>query len=334
MLQVLVSIITPFLAYLPAERLGGCGVLATAVTGFAIGYRYLERFTPEVRIIGGSVWKTIEFTLQSILFLFVGLNLRFILERISAISYTTLLNYSVIVILVVILGRFIWVYGTIVLPRYLPFISKFSPKKENYPWQGLFVISWAGIRGSISLAAAFAIPILPNTVEGVNARDLLIFLVFSVIVATLLLQGMTLPWLLKILKLRERGEKEQYCEHLQELTVRLKLAKVVSRWLKQYREERHEELHLCDELKLRMQEYRILKKQLKEQIDSHDDNIDGMMLGRHNEKIELKNSVFISTQIIEVERTELLSLWQKNKVSYKVKNKLLQQLDFLSKHLA
>lgn len=326
-LHVLVSIITPFLAYLPPERLGGSGILATAVTGFVIGYQYLERFTPEVRIISRSVWLMIEFTLQSILFLLVGLNLRLILTRISPIPTFTLLSYSAGIILIVILGRFAWIYGSLLFPRYLPYVKR----SIAYPWQGLFVVSWAGMRGSISLAAALAVPLLPNMIEGVNARDLIIFLVFSVIVATLLVQGMTLPWLLKILKIKERGEREHYTEHLQELAVRLKLTKTVLRWLKEYREEMEEDKNLCDELNLHAQQYKILKRQLKEQIAQHEKQTTCSVA--HDVKIEFKNSILISTQIIEIERSKLLELWQKNKISYTVKNKLTQQLDFLSKHL-
>lgn len=257
----------------------------------------------------------------------MGLKLRLILERISSIPFTVLLNYSVIISLVVILGRFAWVFGTMYLPKCLPF----GNKREYYSWQGLFVVSWAGMRGSISLAAAFAVPILPNIVNGVNARDLLIFLVFSVIVATLLVQGMTLPWLIRVLKIKERGEREHYDEHLQELSARLKLTKAVLRWLNRYVKEMHEEPHLQDELKLLIQQYRMLEKQLNEQIKSHSNN--KIYDEKHYKKVELKKSILILTQITEVERSELLRLWQNNEISYAIKNKLLQQLDYLSKHL-
>jgi len=324
MLQVLISIITPFLAYLPAERLGGCGVLATAVTGFAIGYRYLERIPVDARIIARSVWSSIEFILETVLFFLVGLNLSLILERISPIPLSNLANYSLVIISVVIIGRFIWVYGTMFLSKLLPLRFK----RESYSWQGLFVISWAGMRGGVSLAAAVAVPVLPNLISGVNPRDLLIFLVFCVIVATLLIQGMTLPWILKVLKIKERGEKEHYDEHLHELSIRLKLTKVVLRWLRQYRDEMKGDPSLCDELKLHVQQYKIQKKQLIERIESHDQG------KPHIEELELKNELLISMQVIELERAELLRLWQKNEISYAVRNKLLQKLDYLSKHFA
>jgi CPA1 family monovalent cation:H+ antiporter len=226
-----------------------------------------------------------------------------------------------VVVLGVIIGRFVWVFGV----EYASRVLGIGMLKRRPPWQNLFIVSWSGMRGGISLAAALAVPYLPYSVNGVNPRDLLIFLVFMVIIATLLLQGMTLPWLMSVLKVKDLALQEKYDEHLHELKVRLKLINSVLHWLIQTKKQNKEDPRLCDELSLYTQQYRMLKRQFKERIQQHD----GVTV--HDTILELKNSVYLSSQIIEVERTELLRMWREDKVSYTVKNKLLQQLDHLSR---
>lgn len=326
MLHIIASIITPFLAYLPAAKLGGSGILATVITGFIIGNYYSIRFTPEYRLIGRTMWPGIAFVLQGILFLLVGLDFRFILDRISSIAFISLFFYSVAVILTVIIGRFIWVYLTAYLLRFL-FVS--IRKKDPYPpWQFPFIVSWGGMRGAISLAAALAVPNLPLNVGGLNPKDLLIFLVFCVIVVTLLFQGLTLPWVINIIGIKKFGQQEQYNEHLMELNTRLKMAKAVLRWLKEYKEEMSDDKKLCDEIKLRIQEYQMLKKHLKERITNHD----GRIL-QHDEISENIQDISLISQIIEVERTTILELWHDDKINLTIRNKLIERLDHRIKHL-
>ncbi len=325
-LQIMMSILTPFLAYLPAERLGGCGVLATVVTGFVIGHRYLERFTPSVRIVGSSVWSSLSFALQSIIFLMVGLNLEATIRGISSIPLLLLIKYSTVVILTVILGRFIWVYFGAYLPRFLFFTT---PKKDPYPsWQQPFIVSWAGMRGVISLAAVLALPPLARFLEGANAKDLLTFLVFSVITVTLLVQGLSLPWLIKKLGLHSFSLRERYSEHLSELSARVKISRKVLHWLLQYKKEIKDQEFLLDKVKLRIQEYQLRCRQLSTVLNNHH------RMEVHEDNGEQRESRLLSSQINELERSELLKLWHENKISYGVRTKILQQLDHRFKHIS
>lgn len=324
-LHMIASILTPFLAYIPAIIFGGCGVLATAITGFIIGNRYATRFTPEFRLFSLTFWPMLSFIIQSIVFLLVGLDLRFIIERISTIPLHTLLLYSAAIITLIIIGRFIWVYSAAIIPRFLfPQIRKNDPYP---PWQYLFVISWAGMRGGISLAAALAVPILPEIIHGANARDLLIFLVFCVIAATFILQGLTLPWLTKVLGVQKFGQCEEYNQHLIELKTRKKMAIAVLRWLADYEEQIKNDKKLHDEVKLYIREYRMLKNQLREQIANHDGSL------VHDENAEAMAEAFLLSQIIEVERLELIRLWHEEKINLVIRNKLLARLDHRAKHL-
>jgi len=325
-LQVMISFLTPFLAYLPAERLGGCGVLATVVTGLILGHKYLHQLTPEVRLVGHSFWLSLEFALQSVLFFLVGLNFRYILEGIQAVPIHNFILYSSTIIAIVIIGRFIWVYLAALVPRFLfPSIRK----KDPYPpWQIPFIISWAGMRGGISLAAALAIPMLTMTVDSVNIRDLILFLVFCVIIATLLIQGLTLPWLLDILGINKFGQHEKYTEHLAELSARLFMIKEALHWLKSYRESVKDNIKLSAEIRFRIHQYQKLKKQLKERIQMHDEIQDF-----HDENLEMKETIFITIQLIEVEKRALLNVCRKEKIHMETRNKLLQELDFRAREL-
>lgn len=324
-LHMIASILTPFLAFIPAERLGGSGVLATVITGFVIGHVYAVRFTPQFRLLSRSIWPTLAFTLQSLLFLLIGLDLRYIVERISTFHTADLILYSTVVTTVVIIGRFIWVYPAAYLP-YLLFPS--IRKKENAPtWQSLFVISWAGMRGSISLAAALAVPILPSVAGLADPRDLIIFLVFCLIIFTLIVQGLTLPSLLSILDVKKYERREKYNDHLLELKTRLKLVKAVLRWLKQFREEVQENKDLLAEVKLHIRDYRLLKTRIQINIANHGEYTE------HDEELESRVETFILAQIMDVERMELLRLWREEKINYAVRNKLLDKMDHRSRYL-
>ena len=324
-LQILISFITPFIAFIVPEKLGGSGVISVVVAGIVIGTRYLERFQPDVRLAARAVWTTLGFSLQNILFLLVGLDLRFNVERISAIPMHTIIFYSVTVIVVVVVGRFLWIFPATYLPRFLfPILSKDNPVP---PWQYPFIISWAGMRGGISLAAALAVPILPSFIDGVSPRDLIVFLVVIVIVFTLLVQGITLPSMLKLLGMTEHGEQEKYKSHLLELNARLEIVSNVLRWLLNYELAVKHDIKLHEEAKLRIREYKQLKKHLRARLKKHEDE------DEHDLELESQEALFLSQQLIEIERNIVAQLWERNRIDHVIKTKLILQLDHREKQL-
>lgn len=324
-LHLMASLLTPFLAYLPVVYLGGSGVLATVVAGFVIGHRFLGRYTPEIRLQARAVWAMIEFTLQSLLFLLVGLNFRSTIMNISSIPYHDLIYYSLVITLTVIIGRFIWVYLAAYLPRY--FFPSIRKKDPYPPWQFPFIISWAGVRGAISLAAVLIVPSMHTKIGTVELDDLLIYLVFCVIVATLLLQGITLPWLIKLLGVGKIGLIEEESEHMDELAARHAMIKAVLRFLKDYKSIIKDDPDMSQQVKLQILEYQSLKKRVKEIIDHHK-NFE--ITESHNEYNCLLS---VLTQVVEVERTTLTQLWREDKISFKIRTKLVQELDLRSKRL-
>ncbi len=326
-LHLIASFVTPFVAYFPAVYLGGTGILATAVVGFVIGNKFTLRFTPEYRLIALAIWPTFALALQSIIFLLVGLDMRSTFIKISLIPMASLALYVFSIIFVVIVGRFIWVYGVLIfLPRLLfPHIRK----KDPYPpWQYPFIISWSGIRGGISLAAALAIPAFTLKVNGIDPRDILVFLVVCTIIATLILQGLSLPYILRKMGIDKVGQSERYNEHMSELQARVQMISAALNWLENYLTQIENNRKLLSEVSHHIHEYKVLKKHLEHRISGHHDKI------THDEQREMKEDLAFLQQIIEIEKAELTKLWQNEKINLRTRNKLLASLDHqIQRHL-
>jgi monovalent cation/hydrogen antiporter len=318
-LHVIASLITPFLAYIPMEKLGGSGIIATAIVGFIIGNQYTLRFTPEYRLASLMIWPMLAYAIQAIIFLLVGLDLRANFIRITSIPLESLAVYVASVIAVVIIGRFIWVYGFVI---FVPgFIFPFSRKMNTRPWKTSFLISWAGIRGGISLAAALAIPPLALQIDNVNIRDLLIFIVFCTIFVTLVLQGLSLPYFLKKIGIDKIGQSERYTEHMNELQARIKMIRAALKWLHQYKSKMKHDKKVSAEISMYIYEYELLKNQFESRIVDHDKKT---IHALESEIIE-KSSLLL--QIAEIEKAEITKLWFEDKINLKTRNKLISILD-------
>jgi len=326
-LHVIASFITPFLAYIPAVKLGGTGIFATAMVGFVIGNNFTLKFTPAFRLTALSIWPTIGFAIQALIFLLVGLDMRSVFMRISSIPLESLMLYVFSLAFVVIVGRFIWVYGAMIfLPRIL--FPKLRKKDPYPPWQYPFIISWAGIRGGISLAAALAIPALTLSINGIDLRDLLVFLVFCIILVTLVLQGLSLPFLLKKIGVDKVGKSERYREHLTELQARMQMIQAALSWLEGRKVKIKSNQKLLSEITQHILEYQMLKKQFESRILDHDG------ISPHDEQAELKEKMSLLLQLVEVERAELSRMWQEEKINLRTRNKLISTLDHqIQRHL-
>ena len=203
---IAITLLTPYAIYLPAERLHVSGVLAVVTAGLIVGANRRKLFPDSLRVEAHAVWETLEFVLNGLTFILIGFQLPTILAGLSA-DYTpvALAESAAVVSLVVIATRFVWVYPGAYLPRFLDRV--FGLRRDPYPpWQQVTVVAWTGMRGVVSLASALA---LPTTVAGGAAfpnRDLIQFLTFWVIFATLVLQGLTLPLVIRVLGVDRRDE--------------------------------------------------------------------------------------------------------------------------------
>ena len=221
--QITLSLLTPFAAYLPAETLGVSGVLAVVTTGLYIGGIRLL-LSPATRLQTQAVWEVVVFLLNGFIFILIGLQLRGIMDRLEEFPLPTLLGYAALISLTAIVVRIAWVFPAAYLPRAL---SRRLRERDPYPsWRHVAVVAWTGMRGVVSLAAAFALPLTLPGGAPFPARDMILFLTFGVILATLVAQGLTLPVLLRRLGVvdadaLERQEQEARLEAARAAMARL-----------------------------------------------------------------------------------------------------------------
>ncbi|MDX6580560.1 MAG: monovalent cation/hydrogen antiporter, partial [Gaiellales bacterium] len=199
--EVTLALLTGYLAYLPAELLGASAVLAAVTAGVYLGWHTPELTTPESRLTNDAVWRILQFILNALLFVLVGLQLPAIVDSLGTYSWPTLLRDAALVSGAVVLTRIIWVYPGTYFPRFLfPKIREHDPYP---PWQSPALVAWAGMRGSVSLAAALAVPLVTDAGRPFPGRDLIVFLTFSVILVTLVGQGLTMPGVIRWLDLED-----------------------------------------------------------------------------------------------------------------------------------
>ena len=206
--EITISILSGYFAYLPAQAAGVSGVLAAVTAGIYMGWHTPELTTAQTRLQGIAVWEILFFLLNGLLFALVGLQLPVILDALSGRSAATLVSYAAIVTSVVIAARFLWIFPA----TYLPLLrSRGGRDTANAPWKGATILAWSGMRGAVSLAAALALPLATDAGRPFPNRELIIFLTFSIILGTLVVQGVTLPGLIRVLGLVDDGlaEKEE-----------------------------------------------------------------------------------------------------------------------------
>jgi CPA1 family monovalent cation:H+ antiporter len=184
--EVLISLVIPFAAYLPADRFGLSGVLAAVTAGLVIGSRLAKILSPNSRVLWLATWKMVGFVLNGFVFVLIGLELPTILEGLEGRPPAEIVGLVALVCAVVVVTRIVWVFLSSLLPD--------SPRQQiarrdpQLATRLTFVASWAGLRGAVSLAAALALPV------GFPERDLILLLTFAVILVTLVGQALTLPW--------------------------------------------------------------------------------------------------------------------------------------------
>ncbi len=217
------TFITPFIVYLLAESIHISGVLAVVSCGLYLSWNSSELFNHQTRLQAYGSWNTAIFILNGVVFILIGLQLPLILESIDNHSFPMLLKYGAIVSMAVIIGRIIWVYPGAYIPR----ISKKVREREpEVNLKLVTIVAWSGMRGVVSLAAALALPLMIEGSKPFPNRNLIIFLTFSVIFSTLVLQGLTLRPLIKWL-----GIKPDRKAHEDELKARLKISSYVIEYI-------------------------------------------------------------------------------------------------------
>ncbi|NEA63656.1 Na+/H+ antiporter [Streptomyces sp. SID12488] len=206
LLQNTLSLLIPFAAYAVAEAVHASGVLAVVVVALYLGHRAWE-VDFATRLQEEAVWKMVAFVLESAVFALIGLQLPVVLEGLGEYEGVDAAWYAIALFLVVVVTRFAWVYPGTFVPRLLS--ARIREREPNPTWKGAFVISWAGMRGVVSLAIAFSIPLTMEGGEAFPERNLVLFLTFTTVIGTLVVQGLTLPPLIRLLKLPGRDTQAE-----------------------------------------------------------------------------------------------------------------------------
>ena len=206
-LQITISLLTPFVAYLPAEQLGGSGVLAVVTAGIYLGWRVPEMFSARTRLDSSAFWKMLTYLLNGVIFIFIGLQVPVVMQSLRDHQPEHLLAKAFLLSLAVIGVRLIWIFPATRLAALLS--RRKGPDDVTPNWREQIVIGWSGMRGGVSLAIALALPTTLADGRPFEERGLLLIITFVVIVATLVVQGLTLPALIRFLRIEPDRRPEQ-----------------------------------------------------------------------------------------------------------------------------
>ena len=221
--EITISLLTPYAAFLPAQQLGVSGVIATVAAGLYLGRRGSRIMGPDARLTGRAVWETITFLLNGAVFIITGLEVPFLLRALVPAHAIMLVGIGVVVSLILVVVRALWIFATEFLP---PLIR--GERRPPRLFAQSIVLSWAGMRGVVSLAAALALPLTLPSGGSFPAREALLIVTLTVIVFTLLGQGLTLPWLIRRLHLGTDSEL-----HEEEASARQTMIEAASRRIDQ-----------------------------------------------------------------------------------------------------
>lgn len=315
-IEITISLVVPYIAYLAAEAVECSGILATLACGIYLGRRSSGYFSLHARIESSAVWGTLDFVLNGIVFLVLGLQLPYILSEIKGIGLRTLVVDAALFSTLVILLRLIWVFPGAWLSnqirRYLNLkeMDRFSPG-------AIFVVGWSGMRGVLALAAAMSLPERLNSGAPFPQRNLLIFLTFCVIFVTLVLQGLSLPTIIRRLGLSgyASGHGEEEMARRDMISAALERLEAIKLESDFGEADLHEQLE---------RHYRRRLSALERNSTKQEKALD---LGR--ESIHS-----IAQQLRNIERSRALKLRDENKIHDEVLRTLERELDLLDARFA
>jgi Na+/H+ antiporter len=306
--EIAIAIFSGWFAYLPAEAAGVSAVLAAVTVGVYVGWYTPELTNVQTRLQGDAVWEILVFLLNALLFGLVGLQLRPILDSLSGRSPASLIAYAVVVSATVIVTRFVWVYPGTYLPRFL--FRRIRERDPYPPWQYPTLIGWAGMRGAVSLAAALALPLTTDAGVPFPERNLVIYLAFCVILATLVLQGLTLPLVIRLLGLEDDGIAAK-----EETKARIHAAQAALGRLEELAEE---EWARADTVERMRGLYQFRQSRFRARFDDQDD---GAIEQRSLDYQRLRR------ELLDAERQAIVELRRQGRINDEVMNRVQRDLD-------
>lgn len=227
--EVMLALVTPFVAFWPPHGIGGSGVIACVAAGLYVSWNGRRLIRPDTRLQGFFIWDLVTWTIEALTFLLMGLQARLIAGNLSAAGWVEFLQAGAVVTLTTIVARFAWVYWGTYLPRLIPMVRRCEPAPDR---RLPFMVSFTGLRGVVSLAAALSIPIMMDG-QPFPDRDLVLFVAFFAVVATLVGFGSMLRWVAHRIGLDNAGRDEAVKAKRDERAARLKGVRAVLKELEQ-----------------------------------------------------------------------------------------------------
>jgi Na+/H+ antiporter len=310
-IEIALSILTPYVCYLTAEALHSSGVLAVVACGLFLSRQSSHFFSPGVRLQVWAVWESLTFILNGVVFVLIGLQLPYVLDSIRDHNLGTLIAYAAVFSAFLILLRVIWMFPG----AYMANLVRTRVLHQNEPLPGarqIFVVGWTGMRGVISLAAAIALPQAFEDGSPFMQRSMILFLAFSAILVTLVLQGLTLPPLIRALGLA--GGSASHSAEDQD--ARRTILEAALRYLDETREQAKPELaETYDDLS---QHYRSRLASLNE---DGTDSQDGIGPATYQQYVE------VSRKLLTIERQTAVQLRNERRISDHLLRELERELD-------
>jgi CPA1 family monovalent cation:H+ antiporter len=315
-IEIILSIMIPYAVYLAAEEANASGVLAVVACGLYLGRRESQLFSPSVRLQAHGFWDSLTFAMNGLVFVLIGLQLPFVLAGIRGIPFRTLLLYGVLFSALVIVLRLVWTYPSAYFAYWIR--KHVFHQHETCPSaRGIFVVGWTGMRGVIALAAALSLPEVLADGSPFPQRNLIIFLTFFVILVTLVLQGLTLPPIIRLL-----GLAGQSVTHAEEKEARRIMLETALQHIKSRRAEddTHHLTAAYDEAAVRYK--RRLSAITGESYAQH-----GIDADDHAQIVD------ISRQLLRLERDTALRLRDEGRINDEVLRQLERELDLTETRL-
>src|SRR4051794_37358496 len=313
--EIVLSLMTPYVAYWVPEHLGGSGVLATVATGLYVSWNGPLLIRSSTRLQGIFFWDLTIYVIEGFVFLLTGLQARTLFEHVERFSLRDIAVAPLLPPAIIIVARFIWMFPATYLPRWLsPSLRKRDPSP---PWQYPFVLAYTGVRGVVSLAAALAIPLTLENGARFPDRDRILFITFGVIILTLVGLGLTLPAVIRWLGVARHRAAEYRREHETELKARHDAMDIGLRRLEQIARERNLPEEVASLLKAREH---IRRQQVPRSLDE--------------DSALISLGADLRRELIEAEREYLYDQLRKGKITDESRRRIERELDLEEESIA
>jgi Na+/H+ antiporter len=313
-IEITLSLITPYISFWLPAHFGGSGVIATVACGLYMSWNGPLLISATTRLQGIFFWDLVIYLIEGMLFLLTGFQMRLLYEKSKAFPLDDILTATALVTVMIVVARFAWVYPAIYLPRLIKRVRERDPAP---PWQNAFVLSFTGVRGAVSLAAALALPFALPEGESFPYRDLILFVTFGVIFITLVGVGFGLPQVVRWLGLAQAGRTELVAEHESEIGARREALEVALKSLDAITDDRE----LSNEVvKLLRARHETRSNQLPDSLDP-DRDVSAAGIG-------------LTRELIAVERKFIHVLLRDGKITDETRRRIERDLDLEEASLA